>query len=65
MPPKLGPIQKEFATGEGAEGLPELLVEQNDPTLEQEKAYEDEKKAKETDGKEGDGENEENAEEDE
>ncbi|KAI8925429.1 radial spokehead-like protein [Entophlyctis helioformis] len=65
VPPKLGDIQKEYATGEGADGNAELLVEQTDPTIEQEKAYEDEKRAKEAEGKEGGSDGEENAEGDE
>nr|KAJ3420715.1 Radial spoke head protein 4 A [Polyrhizophydium stewartii] len=53
VPPRLPEIQREYATGEGAEGNAELLLEQLDPTIEQEKAFEDEKKAKEAEGKEG------------
>lgn len=56
MKPKLGSIQKEYAS-EGGEGSPEALVEQIDPSVEQEKAFEDERKAKESAGKEGGSEN--------
>ncbi|KAJ3302502.1 Radial spoke head protein 4 A [Kappamyces sp. JEL0829] len=54
MPVALGPIAKEYAAGEGSTGLAELLVEQLDPTVEVETAFEDEKRAKEEEEKEGD-----------
>lgn len=46
IPPTLGPIQKEYAS-EAANGNPELLVEQIDPTVEAEKASEEEHGTKE------------------
>lgn len=48
IPPKLGEIQKEFIPNEN----PEILVEQLDPTLEEEQMFEDEQKAKNNDDKE-------------
>ena len=57
---KLPVIQKEYAIGEGAIGNTEELNEQNDPTLAEEVAFEEDKKAGENEGKE---EGEENAEE--
>ena len=64
VPPKLALTQKEYAPAAEVEGAVDLLVEQLDPTIEQEKAFEDEKKAKEQEGKEGE-EGEAEAEEDE
>jgi hypothetical protein len=46
----------EYASGEIATGNPELLVEQIDPTVEQEEAYEEEQRAKGEDGKDAAGE---------
>lgn len=60
--PKLGEVQKEFASGvEGAPGSAEDIVEQVDPTVEEEQAFEDSLKVKEEgdekeEGEEGDGE---------
>jgi radial spoke head protein 4A len=53
VPPKLGEIQKEFVQNENA---PDVLVEQMDPTLEQERLYEDELNAKNADGKDNESE---------
>jgi radial spoke head protein 4A len=54
--PPLGAIQKEYAIGENTTSNAELLVEQLDPTVEQEEQYEEEQRGKDEDGKEGDGE---------
>ncbi|KAJ3000272.1 Radial spoke head protein 4 A [Globomyces sp. JEL0801] len=61
IPPKLGPLQKEYVA---PEATPDILVEQLDPTVEREEAYEEEKRAKDEEGKE-EGEEGEEAEEDE
>jgi radial spoke head protein 4A len=60
-PPILGKIEKEFVP---AEATPEALVEQFDPNVEAETAFEDSKKVKEDEGKEGGVEGEEGGEED-
>jgi radial spoke head protein 4A len=56
IPPPLGAIQKEYAIGENTTGNAELLVEQLDPTVEQEDQYEEEQRGKDEEGKEGEGE---------
>lgn len=49
VPPQLPEIQQEFSV---LETSPDALVEQMDPTVDQEKVFEDDKKAKDEDGKE-------------
>jgi radial spoke head protein 4/6 len=50
--PALGPLQKEYGTGVENEASLELLVEQLDPTVEQEEQFELEQRGKEEDVKE-------------
>lgn len=47
IPPPLPEVQKEYATGDGAAGAAEDITEHNDPTLEEEMAFEEEKRARE------------------
>lgn len=49
VPPNLPEIQGEYTP---LDSNPDILVEQLDPSVEQEKAYEDEQRAKDEDGKE-------------
>ncbi|KAJ1343533.1 hypothetical protein BSLG_001914 [Batrachochytrium salamandrivorans] len=46
LPPKLDQIQKEYGMGEGAESQVDLLVEQSDPTVEQEREFNEKRDAK-------------------
>ncbi|KAJ3170630.1 Radial spoke head protein 4 A [Geranomyces variabilis] len=47
VPPPLAELQKEYASGPGAPGTVEDITEQNDPTLAEETAFEEEKRARE------------------
>ncbi|KAJ8331197.1 hypothetical protein O5D80_000761 [Batrachochytrium dendrobatidis] len=63
VPPRLGDIQREYSAGENTEENTDPLNEQLDPTVEQEKEFDDEKKSKDLVGKKDGSDNEDNADE--